>query len=301
MKFANLQTDVTGKIIAALEKGVLPWRKQHCSTQLNGFPRNAITGRPYNGGNAMLLLLLAQFDGQPPLFLTFNQAREHGGSVRKGEKGVPVYFFKKYPDRRDPDKEFLAARVYYVFNISQTEGVKLPRKMQALLNTDAGICTEADRIEACEDFVGKTEARIDHVDDPCYVPALDVIHIPAIEAWKSAEGYYSVLFHELTHWTGRKDRCDRILCTQYGSQDYAREELTAELGAAFLCAQFGIDNLGNNSAYISEWLKRLRGDHKFIFDAARDASKAVAFLNAKAGIDNEPDEEEEEEPLALAA
>ncbi len=276
---------VTDQIIAALERGVIPWRKPWQTAGSSADPRNGRTGRQYRGVN-WFLLQLAPFDCNR--WVTFKQAGEMGGTIRKGEKSSLVTFWKML-DGTDKEtgeeKKIPMLRYYRVFNLTQCEGIELPADQKPIL-------AEHERIAAAEAIVAGMPQRppLRHTGGRAYyTPALDSVTMPELGRFHSAEEYYSTLFHELTHATGHASRLGRIKETaSFGSDPYAREELVAEMGAAYLCARAGIAQpiLENSAAYIQNWLKRLKDDRKLIVTAAAQAAKAADFI---AGPMPEPD------------
>jgi antirestriction protein ArdC len=256
-----------------MEHGEIPWRKPW-KAQL---PRNVITNKPYRGVN---LLLLGSQDYPSPYWLTFKQAQEKGGHVKKGEKGSMVTFWKiiekDLEDKEGKELQFLL-RYYTVFNLAQCEGIKAP-PIEKPINP----------IQKGEEIVaGYKDApiiRFNNQDKACYAPMGDYVSLQPKETFESVEGYYASLFHELTHSTGHEKRlgrfnskdCPRPLV----SDEYSKEELVAELGSAFLCAEAGIDNsqLENSAAYIQSWLKPLRNDKRLIVTASSQAAKAARYI-----------------------
>jgi antirestriction protein ArdC len=280
----DLYADVTARIIAELEAGAAPWIKPWSATAGANTPCNAVTGRPYSGCN-VILLWLARGRGWPsPRFLTFKQAIEAGGNVRKGEHGTKVYFVKqlRVTDRDGEgggEKLVPMMREYTVFNVAQCEN--LPEsitfgKPMRIRNPDT-------RDELADDFLRSTGADIrEGHGEAFFVPSQDFISMPAFAAFKGADEFYNVAFHELTHWTGHKSRLDRDLRNRFGSRDYAGEELVAELGAAFLSAEFGFDGDVRNAGYIANWIELLKADKRAFFTACSKASKAADYLRGLA-------------------
>lgn len=271
---------VTDRIIAKLTAGVVPWRQPWANF---GMPRNLATGKEYRGINVFLLASAGYSD---PRWLTFNQARECGFSVRKGEKGMPCVFWQKGWDRKSDDGDTehvdrLILRYYTVFNAAQLAG-------------DVPTLVDGQRqfapIDACERVVSEIpdpRPGIEHAGGRAfYSPASDAVTMPARDSFVGPEAYYSTLFHELSHATGHASRLDRKGITQFdkfGSAQYAREELIAEMGAAFLCGQCGIEQatLDNSAAYIASWIRTLRGDPMLAVTAAAQAQKASDWLLGK--------------------
>lgn len=278
----DTQQEVTDRIVAALESGTAPWVKPWASVGgSDGFlDHNITTGREYNGVNIILLWMTRDERGyQRTGWLTYKQAKDLGGNVKRGEKGTQIVLWKpvkgkKAAEGSDVEKrDYLLCRTYTVFNIEQCEN--LPEKFDA--KPEAPVAEEA-RIDACERFTKNTEAKISHGGNRAfYKPSTDEIRLPVFAQFKSDGDYYSTLFHELTHWTA--PRCDRDLAGRFGDESYAAEELVAELGAAFLCAQHGVDGKLQHAEYVANWLKVLKNDKRAIFTAASKAKRAVAFLN----------------------
>ena len=278
---ATLYEIVTEKIIEALEKGVVPWRKPWNTTAQ--LPCNATNNRPYRGVNVFLLGLMPYADHR---WLTFRQAQELGGTVRQGEKSTLVVFWKypdKKPDVEDEEERRRSApilRYFNVFNAEQVEGLNLPPL------PSVGNLTEAHRIERAEVLVRSMidPPQIQEVGTKAgYSPSRDLVRIPQIGSFDSIDQYYATLFHELAHSTGHGKRLNRPGVTgqvRFGSERYAREELVAELASAFCCATVALDNsiLENSAAYIESWIASLRRDPKAIVVAAGQAQKAADYI-----------------------
>lgn len=276
MSIADLYRSVTARIVADLDAGIAPWVKPWKDGRTAGLlPQNAVTGRPYRGINIPILWDAANRAGYPRQeWLTFKQAFGAGGVVRKGERGTPVVFVKRVlaPGKDDDETDALVSllRVFTVFNVEQVDGL-------------APEPTAAEPVQApilvAEAFVRRIGADIRHGGNvACYVPSQDLIALPEPRQFESAAHYFATALHELTHWTGHQERLNRQLSHRFGSQAYAAEELVAELGAAFLCAELGIEGRLRHTDYIGAWLKLLRDDAKAVFTAASKASQAADFL-----------------------
>jgi len=276
----NLQAEITQRILTHLRNGVAPWRRPWSGAASGAMPRNAISGRGYSGCNVPLLWCAAQERGfESPKWLTFKQALEAGGNVRKGEKGNMVVYVSTF-DKRNEEGEidripFLKA--FTVFNVAQCDGVT---------DADSPIPVNPEtRNELAEEFAVATGASITYAEPRAYFrPATDTVNLPKFENFCSASEFYSTMFHELTHWSGAETRLNRTMGKRFGDNAYSAEELVAELGSAFLCAEFGFDNdvIENQSAYIDHWIKVLT-DHEAMFTAAASkASQAVSFMRGLA-------------------
>ena len=279
----DLYAEVSTRIVAELEAGAAPWVKPWSATAGQNVPQNAVTNRPYSGCNVILLWLARSRGWSTPRFLTFKQALEAGGNVRKGEHGTKVYFVKqlqiKDGDGEDDTRLIPMLREYTVFNVDQCEN--LPDRVKA--GKPMRVRNPDTRDALADEFLRSTGADIrEGQGEAYYVPSHDFISMPAFEAFKGADHFYNVVFHELTHWTGHKSRLDRDLKNRFGSRDYAAEELIAELGAAFLCAEFGFDGDVRNAGYIATWIELLRADKRAFFTACSKASKAADYLRGLA-------------------
>ena len=268
---------VTDQIVAALEAGTRPWTKSWAGG-ISGLPLRH-NGQPYSGVN-ILILGLSGFSN--PYWMTFKQAQEYGGKVRKGSKSTKIVFFKplKIEDRvTKEEKNIPLLRTYNVFNAEQIEG--LPERFYPVEEER----NQGERIEAAEAFFAAQNANLSHeAGTAFYRPSLDQIVMPAFEKFDDPEAFYSTLSHEFIHWTGHKSRLDRDLKTGFGTKDYAREELVAELGSAFVMHTLGLsaEPREDHAEYLAEWLKVLKEDKRAIFRASAAAQKACDFLVANA-------------------
>ncbi len=271
MRIDDLYTNVTNRIIEELESGAYPWVKPWKAGEAV-MPQNAVTGRPYNGINVLILWMTAQAALYPEnRWLTFHQALDKGGHVRKGERGTQVVLVKKISvgeEEADDRKQVSMLKTFTVFNVAQVEG----------LTTSPAI---AERITPVSEFVAATKAEIRHGHPQAfYSPGHDAICLPNPETFEEPCHYDATLLHELTHWTGHKSRLDRQLGGRFGSEAYAAEELVAELGAAFLCPHLGVKGMLRHAGYIEDWLRLLKGDNRAIFTASAKAAQAVDYLRS---------------------
>lgn len=281
MSNAEIYESVTMRILECLSNGVVPWRKPWGVTP----PRNLSSGHVYRGINQVLLSCTA-FGS--PYWVTLNQARQLGGRIKRGERAAPIVFWKVYENEKtngDIDKRFVLKR-FYVFNAEQTDGLYVPKLQEP---------RAIDPIEDCERIVSsfKEPPTLEHGGNrACYIPSLDKIQVPQRNAFSSAEEYYSTLFHEFIHATGAAKRLNRkgvIDVKGFDSHDYSYEELVAECGSAFLCAQAGIapKTLDNSAAYIAHWSKALKSDPKWIINAASHAARAADLILGRLGTKEE--------------
>jgi antirestriction protein ArdC len=281
----DLYAEVSARIIGELERGAAPWVKPWSTTAGENVPCNAVSNRPYSGCNVLLLWMTQQGRFTAPRYLTFKQARDLGGNVRKGERGTKVYFVKqlqvrdKQSDAENAVRLVPMLREYNVFNVEQCDG--LPEHVHS--GPSSRVRNPDCRFELADEFLRSTGADIrEGHGEAYYVPSRDFISLPGFEAFKGADHFYNVAFHELTHWTGHPSRLGRDLKKRFGSRDYAAEELIAEMGAAFLCAEFGFDSDLRQAGYISIWIELLKNDKRAIFTAASRASQAADYLRSLA-------------------
>lgn len=283
----DIYTRITNQILAHLEAGVKPWIQPWQSANAAGAVTHPLrhNGEPYSGINVLTLWCSSMERGfSSPMWMTFKQALELGGAVRKGEKGSPVVFASSMTKTEEnvstgaeEERNIPFLKSYTVFNIEQIDG--LPERFHAKTEI---VANPEYRIAEAETFFAATGAQIRHGGDRAfYAPGPDVIQMPPFEAFCDAQSYYSTLAHESTHWTSHKSRLDRSFDQKrFGDEGYAREELVAELGAAFLCADLGIalEERTDHADYVGFWLKVLKNDKRAIFHAAAHAQKAVEFL-----------------------
>jgi antirestriction protein ArdC len=293
----NLHQEITDRSVARLRDGVCPWRQPWSGKGHGVMPRNAVTSRAYSGVNVLILWSRAQDSNySDPRWLTFKQALELGGNVRKGEKGETVIYVAKIikEDKDGARRAIPFLKAYTVFNVAQCDN--LPTKIVAP-NADAHIVNSNTRDEIADAFIASTSADVRHGEARAYYqPAGDFVNMPAFETFTNASRYYGVAFHELGHWTGSEKRLNRTFGKRCGDQAYSAEELVAELTSAFLCGEFGFDNNGVDADYIARWVSFLTDHSSAIVTAAAAASRAVEFVRGLALEDDA-----ELEPLALAA
>lgn len=274
---------VTERVVEMLGRGVVPWRRPW-RPELCGGVANLVSGRAYSGVNAMLLPALGYGSRY---FLTFNQCKALGGRVIPGSKAAPVVFWKflDVKDEKAPKgrKVVPMLRYFSVFNAEQCEG--LPGEALKKHDVAAG---PFEPISACEGIVKGYAAgpRLEHIGArACYMPSLDVVRMPAREAFETREAYYRTLFHELTHSTGHKSRLGRKFGDRFGTEEYSREELVAEMGAAFLCTEARIDpDLEQSAAYVASWKRFIEEDGRAIVVAAGAAQKAANLILGRGAV-----------------
>lgn len=275
----SLHDTITNQIVSDLEQGILVWEKPY-NGGLMKLPKNPSTGKHYQGINTLILWATAQRKQyQSNQWLTFKQALDLGMSVRKGEKATPVVFYKTLTFDRDTEDErnIPMLRQYSVFNLEQIEGA------EKLIESNDYQKTEIEKLASAEKLMSLAKVSHHLSHSPCFVPSQDIIKLPLVEQFKSQIDYYATALHELTHWTGHKDRLHRFKLRE-SKQDYAFEELIAELGASFLCAELGLPYTTQHAAYVQSWLKALRDDKTLIFKAAAQAQKAVNMVLEKSGL-----------------
>jgi antirestriction protein ArdC len=280
----DLYTRITDQIVAQLEAGVRPWTQPWAASQSVSRPLRH-DGAPYQGINVVLLWGEAAARGfQSSTWMTFRQALALDAHVRKGERGSTVVYANKLvrSDTDDAGEEttqripFLKA--YTVFNVEQIDD--LPA---SYASPPAPVLNIGERIARAEAFCAATGAEVRHGGGCAfYAPEPDFVQMPVFESFRDPEAYYATLGHELMHWTRHPSRLDRDFGRRrHGDEGYAREELVAELGAAFLCADLGLalEPREDHAAYLASWLEVLRNDKRFIFSAAAHAQRAADFLH----------------------
>ncbi len=285
----SLYGEVTARIIAELEDGRLPWVQPWDSAACGcTMPQNGRTGRKYSGINVLILWAQVIAKGYASQrWLTYRQAAAAGGNVRRGERGTAICYVDRFTPKAEAeaacDEDREARQVaflkrFVVFNIDQCEGLPAdyiapmvsPDPVLANAEADALIAASGARVQ-----IGGGEAF--------YSPSHDFVQVPPQTAFHEPINWYRTALHELGHWTGHTSRLDRDQKSGFGSEAYAKEELVAEMTAAFTCASLGIAPTVRHSDYIASWLSVLRGDEKGIFRAASQASKASDYLLTFAG------------------
>jgi antirestriction protein ArdC len=285
---ASLYDEVTGRILAQLKEGRLPWVQPWglSGATCAALPRNACSLRPYSGIN-ILILWAAVIDGGYPTqdWLTFRQARDVGGTVRKGEKGTTVVYADRFipqaetaraAETGDDPKSVPFLKRFTLFNAAQCDD--LPDRFAL----QAAPPPECENVPVAEEVIAASgvDFRIGG-DKAFYAPAADFVQVPPQPLFHASINFYRTALHELTHATGHASRLARDLSNPFGSAGYAREELVAEMGSAFLCAALGIVPTVRHADYIGAWFEVLSGDNRAIFRAASQASKAADWLLAR--------------------
>jgi antirestriction protein ArdC len=274
----NVYEIITNNIIEQLEKGTVPWQRPWKT----GLPKNLVTKHEYRGVNVLVLGIQTY---SCSYWATFKQIEKEGGIVKKGEKGTPiVYWAWNKNDAEENEREEKRRnkapllRYYKVFNLEQTEGIEIPKQENAY---------DGKPIQRCETVIeqmpNKPKIECNGGNEAFYRPATDSIHLPSKIAFILGEKYYATLFHEIVHSTGHPKRLNRTGISDtamFGTEKYSKEELIAEIGAAFLCTLTGIDNntVNNSAAYIASWLKVLKNDKRMVVLAAANAQKAVDYI-----------------------
>jgi antirestriction protein ArdC len=283
----NVYEIITERILEKLEQGTIPWQRPWSG---GGAPSNLVSGKEYRGVN---VLLLGSQDFESRYWVTFAQAKKLGGTVRKAEKGTPCIFWKflardteNAETGKTETKQIPLIRFYNVFNVQQCDGIS-----HARLEVETEEPEPFSPIEAAESIVASypdpPSISHDGRSSAYYMPRTDAIHLPEPETFDSEAAYYATLFHEMGHSTGHEKRLARPGVTnpiRHASHDYSKEELVAEMTAAFLLAEAGIDSdsLTNNSAaYLASWLKALKDDPKLVVLAAAQAQKAVDHITGR--------------------
>jgi len=250
-KRQTVYEQITDRIISMLEKGTVPWQKPW--KVATGLPRNLISKKPYRGINTLLLHSMSY---ESPFWLTFHQAQQLGGMVRKGERACPVVFGKRVKEQDEQTGEetgYTVLRLYNVFNLSQVDGLKNIPATTA--ETPVTASTPAEDIIA---FMPKRPEIKYGMTKAYYSPSVDIIAMPDRARFDSEAHFFSTIYHEMIHATGAKSRLKRPTLTEsagFGSDPYCKEELIAEMGAAFLCGHAGIENtIQNSAAYLQNWL-----------------------------------------------
>jgi antirestriction protein ArdC len=307
---SNLYLEVTNQIVELLESQKLTWDKPWITLSKDGKrPHNAGSGRNYSGLN-QILLSFRQMKSKYPFsgWLTFKQIQDQGGRVLAGNKASSIFYYKlmyydnmgrkhepeqvlqmSLNEQQDLELKKNSTLLYYnVFNLAQTSG--LADSYYAL--NENPLLAEVGKDDVAEKLITNTKARIIHMvaNEACYNYVNDVIFLPERIQFKGTVPYYETVLHELAHWTGHNSRLDRSLKNVFGTDDYAKEELVAELCSAFLCAELGFSmSITNSAAYIQDWIRVLKADSRYIFKAIRGAEEAARFIYAssKNSVENE--------------
>lgn len=286
---------VTSQIVAALEQGARPWMQPWAAHPAGPVSRPLrASGKPYNGVNVLLLWGEAMAKGYAsPFWMTYKQAAELGGHIRKGEHGSLVVYANTFTKTEtndkgeDTERDIPFLKGYTVFNVAQIDD--LPAHYTAAPADSLPAC---ERLEHADHFFRGTFAEIRTGGSAAfYSPGEDFIQMPPFELFRDPEGYAATLAHELTHWTRHPKRLARDFGQpRWGNAAYAMEELVAELGSAFLCADLGIspEVQDNHAAYVASWLKVLKNDKRAIFTAASHAQKAADYLHSLQNYDAPP-------------
>jgi antirestriction protein ArdC len=267
---------VTDRITERLESGVIPWKQPWTEA---GLPQNLVTGKAYTGIN---VLLLASMGFPRNYFLTFKQIKDLKGSVKKGEKSIPVIFWK-WSEKEDPQtnelKKVSMIRYYTVFNVDQCND--LPVERIPVIENDGKM--DVAELEFIIEGMPKRPPIVHKENQAYYHPVKDFINMPKMNNFKDTESYWGTLFHELIHSTGHSARLNRkeiVERTTFGTEPYSMEELVAEIGACYLKSYCGIGSkdFENNVAYIQYWLKKLRDDKRLIVYSSAKAQRAVDYI-----------------------
>lgn len=288
MKQQDVYTRVTDTLLAALEQGTHPWMQPWNAAHAAGPVSRPLrhNGKPYSGINTLMLWVTAMEKGYvAPIWMTYKQAQELGAQVRKGERGSLVVYANTLKKTEtdaatgeDMEVEIPYMKGYTVFNVEQIDGLPAHYTAQA----HPPVLSEAERLTRLDAFFAATGADIRHGGNQAfYAIGPDTIQMPPFEMFHDREGYYATLAHESIHWTRHPSRLNRDLGRKkWGDAGYAMEELVAEIGSAFLCAELGLtpDVREDHAAYLQSWLKVLKDDKKAIFTAASHAQKAADYL-----------------------
>lgn len=285
MSTFNIYEEITNRILAEMEKGIIPWQKPWtCSSGAVSHT----TGRPYSLLNQFLIASGRNFEEFPyGEYLTFKQAKAEGGKVRRGEKGNMVVFWTLYPKERDKEDgtkttDFIPClKSYYVFEVSQCDNIK--RRHNPQERNVPNPIYEAEQVVA--EYFGREACKLNVCESSraYYSPLEDKVTVPRMSQYNSAAEYYSTLFHEVTHSTGHHSRLGRIKtgAVHFGSEEYSKEELVAEMGAAFMLNRVGVDcqrAFRNSVAYLQSWSRKFREDPRLFVTAAGKAEAAVKYI-----------------------
>jgi len=282
----DIYQEITDRILKLLDRGTVPWHNPIRRGNGDGWPKNLDSKKHYRGINVFLLAMTAWEKGfESDYWTTFRQATNLGGKIRKGEKASLVTFWKLYDTKDKKTGEDLTLPVlrhYNVFNAEQCEGIEAPDAPEE--NPELPSFTPIEQAEAIIRNYQDAPVISHGGSRACYRPSLDAILIPEPSRFENVESYFGTLFHEAAHSTGISKRLDRGLDDEspapFGSPDYSKEELIAEMGAAFLNAAAGISpsTIEQSAAYIDNWRKMLKGDKRLVVTAAGAAQKAADWI-----------------------
>jgi antirestriction protein ArdC len=285
MNAQDLFEKVTADLITAIEHGAKDWRMPWHQLGSAGMPHK-VDGRAYRGWNALVLAMVAGDRGwTSSTWATYNGWKRHGGQVRRGERGTQIVLWKPTERRDTTDagdeavRRSIFARAFTVFAAEQVDGAEHCISVAEMPPIE-------QRIESADTYFATVGALVVHGGDrACYIQAADRIHLPHRHQFDQPGNYYSTAAHEHVHWTGQYDRLDRDLSGRFGDNAYGAEELVAELGAAFWCAQFGLEQAtrDDHAAYLGDWLRLLESDARALVAACGHAQRAVDLLNELAG------------------
>lgn len=271
--------EIANTLIKQIKAGTAPWQKGwDCITSIPSFPTNAVTKKPYNGINALILFSVAQAKKYTDnRWVTRTQVRNKHGRIKSGEIGVKCAFFmptkrKVYDNGELTTKQSLIMNHFVVYNVAQTEGVDWSTSVPNHQWTP---------IETAETIIANSKAVINHDDrnDAYYSIDKDAIFVPNHEQFKNSIEYYDTIMHELGHWTGHKSRLNRKIANCFGTESYAKEELIAEIASMMIAASIGLShNTKQHAAYCKSWIKILKDDPREIFKAASAANKIKDYL-----------------------
>lgn len=274
---------VTDRIVAMLENGTRPWCQPWAASG-GGRPLR-YDGTPYRGANVLNLWAAAMSRGFTSRhWMTFKKASEIGAKVRKGAKAEHAFFVgtvqrTETRDGEEVDRTIPFLKAYHVFNCDEIDELPSQYRLAPVMPSSLD---PTERKPECDAWIAGTSATVCHGGGRAYFsPSRDEVHMPDFGTFNDAGLYYSTMFHELGHWTGHKDRLDRLSHKIFGDPEYAFEELVAELGASYLCADLGVDSepREDHASYIAHWLKALKADNRNVFRAASYAEKACGYLH----------------------
>lgn len=271
------------RVTEMLDNGIIPWHKPWRGARVQ--PMN-IHGNAYRGINWFLFMLMGH---DTPVYLTFNQIKKMGGTIREGEEKsyYPVYFYTYVKKENDDgtEKSFPVFKYYRVWNVESVEGITLPAKVQKMLSVPKADHDPLEQGEAVIKNMPNAPTMNYGGDRACYSPTLDTLKCPKLEQFDTPEDFYLTMFHEMTHSTGHDKRLSRKSVTDaaaFGSHEYSREELVAEMGACMLADACGIDmegaHIDNSASYIASWAKKIKDEPKLLATAAAQAQKAMDYI-----------------------